>query len=88
MCNRSLSFGRQVAGKHTVNTFKEHTENNKHVKSANYHLNKLLSASAWSVFPYLSDFCKKNCLMIDRPQTLALNVVLFSSSRKAAANYS
>ena len=49
------------------------------VKSAitcSYHLNKLLSASAWSSSSYLIIYAK------ELPHGLTLNMVLFSSSRK------
>ena len=48
----------------------------KSVKSANYHLKKLLSASAWSSLSYLT------ISAVRAAYNLTLNVVLFSSSKK------
>ena len=52
------------------------------VKSANYHLNRFLSASAWSSLSSLIILQKA------LPADLTLNVLLFLSSRKAVSKYS
>ena len=50
--------------------------------TCSYHLNKLLSASAWSSISY------QIILQKELPDDVTRNVVLFSSSRKDLSNYS